>query len=130
MTPHPTKPITSKPRRFRHPLAAAVLIALAVLAALTARSLYHSKHGLEVTHYEIAADEAEGEAAGSLRIVHLTDLHNSVFGENNDELVAAVAAEQPDLILMTGDLVNGGEPDTEVATGLIRRLVNLAPCAR
>ena len=46
-----------------------------------------------------------------LRIVHLADLHNSEFGENNQDLIDLVASQQPDLILFTGDLVTGWKTD-------------------
>ena len=51
-----------------------------------------------------------------IRIVQLTDLHNSEFGEDNQELIDRIASQSPDLILLTGDLLNSGEPVTEIAT--------------
>lgn len=123
----------------RHPILAVIICALIILAILSGVSLYQSKHGLTVSRYEISADTtgASEEAVSSgdsgnasdkaLRIVQISDLHNSVFGENNDKLVNCVAGEEPDLILMTGDLVNAEDPDTAIATDLIRRLTAIAP---
>ena len=86
--------------------------------------LYNSKYGLETTHFTITSDRIEQ----GFRIVQLTDLHDSVFGKGNSKLVAKVEAEEPDLILITGDLVNckSGE-DTSVATDLITKLSRIAP---
>ena len=62
-----------------------------------------------------------------IRIVQLTDLHNSEFGEDNQELIDRIASQSPDLILLTGDLLNSGEPVTEIATNLISSLCEIAP---
>ena len=123
----------------RHPILTAIICALIILAILSWVSLYQSKHGLTVSRYEISADTTSSfeEAASSgdsvntsnnaLRIVQISDLHNSVFGENNKKLIDCVADEEPDLILMTGDLVNAKESETTIATDLIRRLTAIAP---
>ena len=78
----------------------------------------------EVTtvHYEV-----ETELEEPIRIVQLTDLHGKVFGENNDVLIGLVAESAPDLILMTGDMVDMNEENADVACDLIRELVQIAP---
>lgn len=59
--------------------------------------------------------------------LQLTDLHNSEFGEDNQELIDRIASQSPDLILLTGDLLNSGEPVAEIATNLISSLCEIAP---
>lgn len=62
-----------------------------------------------------------------IRIVQLTDLHGKVFGEENDMLVEMVAEAEPDLILMTGDMVDRKDKNADVVCALIRALVQIAP---
>ena len=45
-------------------------------------------------------------AFDGLRIVQLSDLHNKEFGENNARLYRAVEQAGPDVIFLTGDLVD------------------------
>lgn len=104
----------------------ALFICLAVLILLgTAMllSLFLSSYGLSVSRYSIAAPKLREP----LRIVQLTDLHNSVFGAHNRRLVSKVAAQEPDLILITGDLLNANEERTDIATELIGQLKPIAP---
>lgn len=62
-----------------------------------------------------------------LRIVQLTDLHNSEFSPNNIELVDQVLAQSPDLIFITGDVINTDEEELGIATHLIEEMVSIAP---
>lgn len=78
--------------------------------------------GLTVSNYQIPAD-----ITAPVRIVHLTDLHNKEFGENNEELVSLVAEQKPDLIFMSGDMLNRDDPNTEIVSNLIEALTPIAP---
>lgn len=100
------------------------LIALLLASlALLAWGFLGSKYALEVTNYVLSSPKL----TAPIRVVQLTDLHNSEFGENNARLVSLVAQQQPDLILMTGDMLNGREDETEIAANLVRRLTEVAP---
>ena len=83
---------------------------------------YASSRQLIVTLYKHAAP-----VSSTVRIVQLTDLHNYEYGENNDELVQKVAEQKPDMIVMTGDMLNRDDPDLTIVKALISRLVEIAP---
>lgn len=76
---------------------------------------------LTATHYEVPAD-----LTAPVRVVQLTDLHGREFGEENAELIALVAQQQPDLILMTGDMLSD-DGDAAVVCRLITALTEWAP---
>ena len=48
------------------------------------------------------------------RIVHLSDLHGREFGGQNCLLLDSVRNLNPDLIVMSGDMVNGGQKNCDV----------------
>lgn len=85
-------------------------------------NLFQSFYSLAVDSYSL-----KNNSSTSLRIVQLTDLHNSVFGEENSRLIDAVRDQSPDLILLTGDLLNSDEQCTDIATDLIAKLCDIAP---
>ena len=99
------------------------LAVLLAIAAVIAWGVFGSKYALEVSNYVLSSPKL----TAPIRVVQLTDLHNSEFGENNERLVCMVARQHPDLILMTGDMLNGREDKTEIAVSLVRRLTEVAP---
>lgn len=88
---------------------------------LLMKTLYVSVHALTITTYNLST------ISPSLRILQLSDLHNSEFGTHNSRLISAVRAQSPDLILLTGDLLNSDEQRTDIATELITQLCDIAP---
>lgn len=97
----------------------AILLLLTIISVI---SLCTSTHALTITTYQLSSN-----IPTSLRILQLTDLHNSEFGENNSRLISAVRTQSPDLILLTGDLLNSNEQRTDIATNLITQLCEIAP---
>ena len=86
-------------------------------------SLYISNNLLLVSHYEFPTKKSQN----TLRILQITDLHNIQFGDCNESLIEQVEIQNPDLILLTGDLLNSDEQNTSIALELIRELSKIAP---
>lgn len=61
----------------------------------------------ETTFYRVTSEKI-GE---NIRAVVLADLHNNVFGQDNEPLVFKIRQLEPDVILMAGDMINGDDPD-------------------
>lgn len=96
-----------------------ILLALGIAAGISA---YRCARELTVAYYEIPAELTE-----EIRIVQLTDLHGWEFGEENQTLIELVAVQEPDLILMTGDMMDRSDDNADVACALIEQLVPIAP---
>ena len=59
------------------------------------------------------------EGLSGLRLVQLSGLHGAEFGRDNQRLLAAVRKAEPDLILVTGDLVDGDTAEPAAYAGRI-----------
>lgn len=81
---------------------------------------------IEVSRFEIGSS-ALPDGFDGFRIVHLSDLHNKVFGKDNAPLIRLITAEKPDIIVMTGDMISHGAPNTDKFLRLVKRLAKLAP---
>jgi predicted MPP superfamily phosphohydrolase len=97
----------------------------AALLFCLAAELYASNRVLEVGRYVVASDRLP-PAFDGFKIVQLSDWHDAQFGRDNERLLAAVRAETPDLIALTGDFVEFPTDLPDMAA-LCRALVEIAP---
>lgn len=86
-----------------------------------------SLHWLCTEEYEIK-DAALPAAFDGFKIAQVSDLHNAVFGKNNSRLIKKVSDAQPDIIALTGDIVDENTKDFDAVTALIKELSAIAPC--
>lgn len=62
------------------------------------------------------------------RIVHVSDLHNAEFGEDNKKLIELIGNATPDIIAITGDIIDSRYTDVEIALDFAEEAVKIAPC--
>lgn len=99
-----------------------IIIILLILTGIIT-GLLRSKYALSTSFYCIRSEKIES----AFRILQITDLHNSEFGEDNKRLVSLSSEQSPDLILITGDLVDYHSDDSGIADSLIENLTEIAP---
>lgn len=63
-----------------------------------------------------------------IKIVFIQDVHNKTFGIHNEDFIDTVKQENPDLIILGGDFVNGNEQNIEITSYLVDRLSDIAKC--
>lgn len=100
-----------------------VLAALCALLACLIPYLLWANAALAVSHVEL--DLLPGE--GSFTIAQVSDLHNAEFGGGNRELLAILEEAEPDLIAITGDLIDSRRTDPAPALAFLEGAVELAP---
>lgn len=81
---------------------------------------------LQIDRFTVA-DSRLPEAFSGLRIAQVSDLHNARLGRDNEKLLKLLAQEAPDIILVTGDLVDSRKTDVELACAFVREAAALAP---
>lgn len=62
-----------------------------------------------------------------VKIAHITDLHKRRFGKNNIRLCRKIAEENPDLIIISGDIVSRKEKNFLCAEETLKFLCRIAP---
>ena len=81
------------------------LLILLLLTVFGAAFLWWSNRSLQVDRFTYASPRLPAGFDGCV-VVQLSDLHGALFGENNQDLIDAVRAENPDYIFLTGDLLD------------------------
>lgn len=66
-------------------------------------------------------------AFSGFRIAQVSDLHNAEFGKNNAELLKLLSESRPDIIVITGDLIDAQHTDVKIALCFARESVKIAP---
>jgi len=81
---------------------------------------------IQVTEYTISADRLP-EGFSGFRIAQVSDLHNAEFGMDNRNLLAKLKDARPDIIVLTGDLIDSGRTDINIAVSFAEKAVTIAP---
>ena len=103
------------------------LLRIVLLGAL-ALFLYDGANRVEITYYDYTGRDLPQSFDG-YRIVQLSDLHNAVFPNENEDLIEKVRALEPDLIVLTGDFIDAStHTDYDDALLFMQQIPKIAPC--
>lgn len=105
----------------------AILCVIAALLAIPIIWIAWGNQALMVNTYRITSSNLP-EAFDGFRIAQISDLHNCQMGKNNEKLLSMLRAEAPDIIVITGDMIDSRQTDVDIALHLAGELVMIAPC--
>ena len=106
------------------------IIVLAVVAAVLLALIIWTAWGntaLELNTYTISSDRLP-EAFDGYRIAHVSDLHNTEIGKDNKKLITMLRESKPDIICITGDIIDSRHTDIEIAMRFVKAAMEIAPC--
>ena len=113
--------MTAKKKKFILPaVVAAVLIALVIWIAW-------GNTALELNTYAVTSSRLPQSFDG-YRIAHVSDLHNAEMGEGNEKLLVMLREADPDMIAITGDLIDSRNTNVEIALQFAQEAMKIAPC--
>lgn len=82
---------------------------------------YVQNNALSVTEIKVRSDEIP-EAFQGYTIVHLSDLHSKEFGDEQKTLVEKVRDLKPDVIFMTGDMIDANRYNEQATIDVVKQL--------
>ena len=101
-----------------------VLRGLATALMLFVVYVLVSNRHVGVTHYVVESPRIGPELDG-FRIVQVSDLHNARFGKGQGRLLRKIDECEPDLVVLTGDIVD--ESGVDAGVELLEGLSRIAP---
>jgi predicted MPP superfamily phosphohydrolase len=104
-----------------------IIVIILALLALFVGWMVWGNLTIGTTHYEIAFKNLPSSFEG-YKIAQISDLHNAKFGENNARIIEILHEEKPDMIAITGDLIDSNRTDIDIAVQFMQQAVQIAPC--
>ncbi len=98
-----------------------ILIVVILLVIIAAANIYFDNNFLEVSQYTVTSNKIPPSFEG-YKILQLSDLHSKNFGNRNNKLIKKINSENPDIVVMTGDMVNTKDTDFEVFINLAEQI--------
>ncbi|MBQ1892582.1 MAG: metallophosphoesterase [Clostridia bacterium] len=85
-------------------------MAASILLVLILAELFYSNLALSTARYAVRSSKL----ASPIRVVFLSDLHGREFGKSNRRLLEKIAANEPDVIVLAGDMIEAGADGEEI----------------
>ena len=83
-------------------------------------------NSIVTSNFNYSSSEVPKDFDG-FKIVQISDLHNKVFGKEQDKLLEKVANISPDIIVVTGDIVDRRRYNLENAMYFVNEALKIAP---
>lgn len=101
-------------------------ILLICICMLLVFLIYGLSQSLETTFITVTSKKIPN-SFDNFRIVQISDLHCKAFGNQESDLIEAVKACHPDIIVLTGDMIDEAHLNLDHVTDLLSGISKLAP---
>lgn len=101
----------------------AIIVGIAILLTVFT---WCQNNTIVITEIEYQNDKIPQSFDGT-KILQISDLHNKEFGKGQNRLLAKIDEEQPDYIVVTGDLIDRNHTDIDIAMEFVEGARKIAP---
>lgn len=102
-------------------------ITILIITAVLFLWLLWGNRTIELNRITIFSKDLPSAFSG-YKIAQISDLHNAQFGNENAMLIRLLKEASPDIIVITGDIVDSTHTDMDTAIAFVRNIVKIAPC--
>ena len=97
------------------------MIAIIIFLFIVFIYIYFETNSLKTSKYTIHSNKIPNIFKG-YKILQISDFHNKSFGDNNQKILKIISDEDPDIIVITGDIINKREYNDKIAMDLINSI--------
>lgn len=102
------------------------IIIILILLIIISFYLYYQNNYLQITNYSIENTKIPKDF-NNYKIIQISDFHNTKSNKITKELINTIKQEQPNIIVITGDLIDSKKTNIDISINLIEKLSNIAP---
>lgn len=103
-----------------------MIIYLMIAVLLAVLFLIWQDNGLKVTRYSLKNKKIPADFDG-FKIVQISDFHNKYFGRNQRRILNKIRVQSPDIIVVTGDLIDRRRYHPDRGMALLTGMKKIAP---
>lgn len=103
-----------------------IFIKIMVIIAVLVAFFTYENNSITITEIAFKNDKIPEEFKG-YKILQISDLHNKEFGSKQNKILSKIKKIKPDVIVVTGDLIDSDKTDIDVAMDLINKAIDIAP---
>lgn len=103
-----------------------IVLIIAIILLLCGFYLEFENTTLQVTNYDIS-DSKIPEDFNNYKIIQVSDFHNTTSKKLTNDLVEEIKKQKPNIIVLTGDLIDSRKTDVNVAINFIKEIKDIAP---
>lgn len=103
-----------------------ILIIVIIFFCLGGYYLYYENNYLKVSNYIVVNDKIPSDF-NNYKIVQVSDFHNTKSKKLTNDLVLKIKNINPDIIVLTGDLIDAKKTNVDIAISFIKEIKSIAP---
>ncbi len=103
-----------------------ILIPLLILLTTFLSWIIFENKNIQVNELTVESENLPDDFSG-YKIAHISDLHNTEFDNSNNRLLTLIKDSSPDIIVVTGDIVDSRHTDVQIARDFINNASKIAP---
>ncbi len=103
-----------------------VLLCIVCISVALFAFLYWQNNSITISEIKYKNDKIP-ESFKGYKILQISDFHNKEFGSKQNKILAKIEKINPDIIVVTGDLIDSRKMNIDIAMELINGAINIAP---
>lgn len=97
-----------------------------IIVVIAVAFIVLGNYDIETYKYNIKSEKIP-ESFDGFRIAQVSDLHNAEFDKYNSTILEPIFHSRPNIIVITGDMIDSRNTDVDVAISFAQKAVNIAP---
>ncbi|MGN1013584.1 MAG: metallophosphoesterase [Clostridia bacterium] len=103
-----------------------MILAICIIAIVLLILINISNNCLKITKYKVKNSKLP-DNFNNMKIVHISDVHSKIFGKNNEEFIKKVKKINPDIIIMSGDIIDDSTKDVNSSITSLKEIYSNYP---